>query len=200
MFRIVFRFCDGLLGLLVFLLLFGFLPSLATAKSSSNGFPGIPVSWRYYLQRVDYNASDWARSLFSLMKIYPAGDVQTFSVCFDAHGRQLNGSKKYRLHFSKIQLPPAEVLWGLMIYSRKRLFVNDQLQRYGLSDRDPLQYNIDGSLDVYIQSSSPGKDKENNWLPSPSNGVFSLGLWMYLYRDAALGANWTLPIIHRVNE
>ncbi|HUL18247.1 MAG TPA: DUF1214 domain-containing protein, partial [Steroidobacteraceae bacterium] len=30
----------------------------------------------------------------------------------------------------------------------------------------------DGSLTVYIQSKSPGKDKEANWLPAPDGPIY----------------------------
>jgi hypothetical protein len=30
----------------------------------------------------------------------------------------------------------------------------------------------DGSLTLYIQSKSPGKDKESNWLPAPDGPIY----------------------------
>ena len=48
---------------------------------------------------------------------------------------------------------------------RPRLPVN----RYVLgSDYPDMKKNLDGSLTIYLQNKSPGKDKDANWLQAPA--------------------------------
>jgi hypothetical protein len=43
------------------------------------------------------------------------------------------------------------------------------VNRYVLeSDYPDMKKNPDGSLTIYLQNTSPGKDKEANWLPVPA--------------------------------
>lgn len=52
-------------------------------------------------------------------------------------------------------------------------FTDTPLNRYSLGDRTKgLKKDADGGLTLYIQRSSPGKDKESNWLPSTQSGPF----------------------------
>ena len=81
--------------------------------------------------------------------------------------KKYSGGKKYVMHFEKGQLPPAIGFWSLTMYDANYFFVDNPLNRYTLSQRNKLKTNADGSVDLYIQAESPGKDKESNWLPAP---------------------------------
>ena len=52
-----------------------------------------------------------------------------------------------------------------------------------------MKPNADGSFDIYLQSESPGADKESNWLPTPAQ-PFSLHARLYSPRKAAIDGTW----------
>jgi hypothetical protein len=60
-----------------------------------------------------------------------------------------------------------------------------------------LKLDPDGGLTIYIQTDSPGKDKEANWLPAP-NGPFMLAMRYYLPKPALLDGQWKSPSLHAV--
>jgi hypothetical protein len=119
------------------------------------------------------------------------------SVFLDEHGEQLNGARKYVLHFD--ELPPVDAFWSVTMYDIPKFYlVANPINRYSIGDRTPgLQYNADGSLDIYLQHESPGPDKEANWLPAPL-GDFRPILRMYQPRPEALDGTFVLPPIRRV--
>ena len=74
------------------------------------------------------------------------------------------------------------------------------LDRVDLSQRSKLNFKNDGSLDLYIQKDSPGKDKEANWLPS-AEGDFGLILRLYWPNEKApsiLDGSWMPPSVRAV--
>ncbi len=117
--------------------------------------------------------------------IYPTATV-------DSTGAKLNGANKYVMHFAKGQEPPVKGFWSLTMYDDKYFFTDNALNRYTVSPRNDLKKNEDGSLDLYIQHESPGKDKESNWLPAPS-GNFILMLRFYWPQEALIKGTWTPP-------
>jgi hypothetical protein len=116
----------------------------------------------------------------------------------DGDGNPLRGENKYLIHFDKGELPPVNAFWSLTAYTAKQTFVANPINRYAIGDRDKMKFNPDGSLDIYLQHDSPGKDKESNWLPADS-GSFNVALRMYWPKDAALSGAWTPPPIKKVS-
>jgi hypothetical protein len=85
----------------------------------------------------------------------------------DSHSQDLMSNKKYTLTFK--QLPPyiAPGFWSLTLYNQNNNYnVENPIHRYSLGSDNQMKMNADGSLTIYVQSTSPGKDKEANWLPS----------------------------------
>ncbi|HKD82891.1 MAG TPA: DUF1254 domain-containing protein [Candidatus Angelobacter sp.] len=114
----------------------------------------------------------------------------------DSEGQALNGSRRYEVRFQKGQLPPVSAFWSIALYNDKQFFVPNPIHRYAIGDRDKLEFNDDGSLSIYIQHDSPGKDKESNWLPAPTEN-FSLFMRLYWPRREVLNGAWKPPKIER---
>ena len=116
----------------------------------------------------------------------------------DADGKKIVGNNNYTMHFSKDKLPPVDAFWSLTMYDKEGFQVANELNRFAIGDRDDLVYNKDGSLDIYIQTKSPGKDKESNWLPSPNKGELGITLRLYVPKPQALDGRWIPPVITKV--
>lgn len=117
----------------------------------------------------------------------------------DADGRPVTAENKYVLHFSKDELPPVDAFWSLTMYDAEGFQVANPLNRFAIGDRDALKFNADGSLDLYIQSESPGPDNEANWLPAPKNGTLGLTMRLYAPRPQVIDGLWNPPAIKRMN-
>jgi len=116
----------------------------------------------------------------------------------DEHGEALNGNHRYMIHFD--EPPPAEAFWSLTMYDSQNFYlVANPIKRYSIGDRTPgIQYNDDGSLDLYLQHSSPDPDKESNWLPAPVGG-FRPTLRVYQPGEGIFDGAWLPPAIQRLD-
>lgn len=113
----------------------------------------------------------------------------------DGHGEEFDGRKKYVIHFSKSDIPKVNAFWSMTVYGPDSFLVNNPINRYSLGDRNKLKYNRDGSLDIYLQNMSPGKNLESNWLPIPDSGKFDVTVRMYWPKPDVLNPSYTLPPI-----
>ena len=99
-----------------------------------------------------------------------------------ANGEELDGAKhQYTLTFAKDQFPPVNAFWSVTMYDGKtQLLIKNPINRYLINSPmlPSMKKDKDGSLTLYIQKDSPGKDKESNWLPAPDGPIY---LVMRLY-------------------
>ncbi|WP_111493454.1 MULTISPECIES: DUF1254 domain-containing protein [Marinobacter] len=120
-------------------------------------------------------------------------ETQYFYTDYDSDGEQLDGSKTYAVTFAKGQEPPVNGFWSLTLYNDKHLFYPNDLHRYSLGTKNKnLKRNDDGSLTLYAGGTSPGADKESNWLPAP-DGEFSLYIRAYWGKQGILEGSWQPP-------
>jgi hypothetical protein len=114
----------------------------------------------------------------------------------DSDGEPLSGEHTYRIRFEPGQWPPVNAFWSLTMYNDRQFFVDNPIDRYAIGDRDDIQPNTDGSLDLLIQHDPP--PSETNWLPAPE-GNFNLMLRMYWPKRQALDGTWKPPAVERTD-
>ncbi len=125
-------------------------------------------------------------------------DAMYPNTAVDNAGKLLNGSHRYRLHFNAGDLPPVNAFWSVTAYGADDALIDNPIQRFALGDRDPLVFNADGSLDLWVQADTPGPDKLHNWLPVKAGTSFLLNARLYWPKEAALDGSWGLPAVELV--
>jgi hypothetical protein len=154
--------------------------------------------------RVDYKIGTYGKDYLlraAIAKTGLAANTPEESVYFranvDGTGKALSGANQYVLRFIPGHLPPVDAFWSLTSYSSDGFLVPNPINRYSIGDRTKnLQYNADGSLDIYIQHQVP-VGKESNWLPSPTQG-FYLSLRAFQPRADLLTGAYKVPALERV--
>jgi hypothetical protein len=114
----------------------------------------------------------------------------------DADGDALAGEQSYVIHFEADELPPVAAFWSITMYDAEGFQVANELDRFAIGDRDALTFNADGSLDIWVQHSNPGPEREGNWLPAPAA---PLGVTMRLYAPGreVLDGTWAPPAVRK---
>jgi hypothetical protein len=134
--------------------------------------------------RAFYNGNWVLRAAAATAGIYGNDAVEAVYPLakFDASGQPPDGSKhNYTLIFAAGQFPPVNAFWSVTMYDGKtQLLIKNPINRYLINSPmlPDTKKNDDGSLTLYIQNKSPGKEKESNWLPAPDGPIY---LVMRLY-------------------
>jgi hypothetical protein len=119
----------------------------------------------------------------------------------DSNGQPLDGSKaRYTIRYAKGEFPPVNAFWSLTMYDLpQQLLVKNPINRYLINSPMLPNMKLDagGGLTIYIQSDSPGKDKEANWLPAPK-APFMLAARYYFPKPELIDGTWKSPKVESV--
>lgn len=105
--------------------------------------------------------------------------------------KAMEGARRYVLRLPRSRVPPPGAFWSVMAYSAQGEPVGA-----AVADRG-LRFGRDGSLKLYVQASSPGGAKVDNWLPAPATGAFRLVARLY-WPAGAVRRAWAPPKVRRV--
>lgn len=156
---------------------------------------GLGVYGTDYMKRAVVAAFGWPANVQE-DAVYPY-------ITVDSNGETLTGANNYTVTFAKGQTPPVDGFWSFTMYMIDKgwWFVPNELNKFTVSMRNKPRFNVDGSLTLYFQRESPGKDKEANWLPAPE-GEFIPMLRMYWPKQSGLSilnGSWTPPLVVKAN-
>lgn len=115
----------------------------------------------------------------------------------DGTGQALTGQHDYVLTFPAGGTPPNHAFWSLTMTIAPGYLVANPSNRYSVGDRSGLVPNAGGSIDIYIQTTTPA-GHEANWLPAPS-GAFKLWLRAYQPDQAILSGAYHVPPVVKVH-
>jgi hypothetical protein len=172
------------------------LEALKAHARSDHGARSIH-GWKRLIGLGQYGSDYLKRAIVAMTRLGANLDADAVycRATTDAQNRPLAGSQRYTVHFAPGQLPPVDAFWSVTLYDSHHCFVKNSIDRYALGDRDALQPNADGSLDLYVQHEPPVSAHERaNWLPAP-RGSFNLILRTYQPRKPILDVTWDPPAI-----
>ena len=108
----------------------------------------------------------------------------------DSELNPLDGANKYTVHFEPGKLPDVKAFWSITMYDMTNNLVENKADRWAISSNlGNYQQAKDGSLTLYVQNESPGKDKEVNWLPAPK-GPFQIVFRLYYPGEEIVAQTW----------
>ncbi|HTZ53561.1 MAG TPA: DUF1254 domain-containing protein [Candidatus Acidoferrum sp.] len=174
---------------------------LAKIKAATTKSGNAVNGWRINVTAIGTYGADYLHRAAVALAGLGANTIEDAVYPFafvDADGKPFSGDERYQIHFQKDQLPPVRAFWSLTMYDDRQLFTENSIGRYAIGDRDDLAFNADGSLDLYIQRESPGKDQQSNWLPAPKSGGFTMNMRLYWPKDVVRDGSWAPPPVKKL--
>jgi hypothetical protein len=164
--------------------------------ASQRPLPDVRNGWIFPLGLADYGHDYLMRANVVYGGYANRPEESTYAaLAVDGSGQLMSGAKRYRLHFTPAEVPPAGAFWSLIAYDLKTMsLIENPIRRYSIGDRTPgLARNADGSFDVFIQKEPPAAGTAN-WLPV-GDAPFMLIVRIYEPGPGVFDGSFRLPAI-----
>lgn len=127
-------------------------------------------------------------------KVLGGGSFYLTSI-FDSEGNLFDGESTYKMNVPADA--PAKDFWSAIAYSFATHGFIEGGERVGISslDKDSLQVNEDGSIDIYFAPSAP-EGQESNWIPTKE--AFWIVLRLYGPEEPKIIKSWKLPDVEKI--
>jgi hypothetical protein len=128
-----------------------------------------------------------------------AGNSLFVATSCDSEGEPLDGRSRYTVALPRQATQEPNGTWSLSVLESDRTLDPGPENRSSIGTHTAnLWRDSDGSLTLYLQPDSPGRDKEPNWLLSPP-GAFDLILHTHrLHAMPHFFRSWLPLAVHRV--
>ena len=148
--------------------------------------------------QIDRRAAAWHFFTFYPKVMSERVGVVYLSPTADSQGRPLEAGQTYRINVP--QDTPANQFWSITLYDNATwAFIQNPQDRSGLGsfDKEELQVNADGSVDVYIGPEAVA-GLESNWIPTMGKKPY---VWLRLYGpdEAFWNKTFKMPDVELVN-
>ncbi|MGW8465183.1 DUF1254 domain-containing protein [Pseudomonas sp. CLCA07] len=148
------------------------LGTMPLAGALKNGWVIPPANTGFggtdYLSRLDVAVFGLTANIVP-QAIYYSGVV-------DGNNEPMTGEKSYTLTLTSPMAyaqPVSPGFWSVTMYDKATGYTTpNPINRYHLASYDKVQKNADGSMTLFLQASSPGADKQSNWLPTPKGPFY----------------------------
>jgi hypothetical protein len=167
--------------------------------ASQRPMPDVRNGWIFPLGLADYGHDYLMRASVAFGGYANRPEESTYAArTVDDTGLLMSGAHSYQLHFKPDEIPPAGAFWSVIAYDLQSLaLIANPLDRYSIGDRTPgLEFNADGTLDIYIQKGEPEQGR-SNWLPV-GEGPFMMVVRIYEPGPGVFDGSYKLPQLQRL--
>ncbi len=196
------RFAKPLITVLVGVVVGGIVGHLGASPLASVYFLNSAEEkngWSYFLSFGRNQPPSLAAAAYAKHGMF--AHLSEEAVYYIGRGNASDG-QSYRLHIEANEFPPVDAFWSLTMYHDflPNNLVANPIDRFVISDRTPgIEFNDDGSLDIYIQYEEPEADRVTNWLPAP-DGPFEMLLRAYVTARSIQDGSYAPPPLELVRS